>query len=382
MWRFSLVVSIFLLVAYTQKSVGPKFSTKNYKNVSLTPIAHYSKKSAQIFNALITGEKRHLPRKFKKKIKALNLVHLFTPSGLHFSSFLLLLLPLSLISKKYFKWASFIICLIPFGVTGLYSMKRIALLRLFFIGKSKIKYIKNLEAFTIFAIAFTSDFIFGTYSHSPISFALSFLFIGAIFSSDRYSSFEVISRFIFAQILICILFNTFWNPIGSILGLVISSLFTFIFPFFLIDFLINKIFQFTFFSTLMDSFVYIIELVYEFSTNFDVIWPDIIFALAIYLSLFKSKVRYLSLPLLLIFSNPIENLPSSGLKGFQPRASHFPRLENQLSKVSILRRGYKTQLNSGFYCYHHLKRWGYTTKCQRKKLPKSYWTDNFLEAPL
>jgi predicted membrane metal-binding protein len=338
-----------------------------------TPIALYNKKSAQVFKALITGEKRHLSKSFKRKIKTLNLIHLFTPSGLHFSSILLFLLPISLYSKKGFKIVSVFLCFTPFFFTGLYSMKRIALLRLVFMIKSKFKYLRDLDSFQVLLLVFSVDFIFGTYSHSPMSFACSLLFLGAIFSSEKYSTLEITSKFILAQVLMAIIFKTFWNPVGSLLGLLITSLFSLIFPFFLADMAIISLFQYSFFSSLMDSFIFIIDKAYQLSINFDVLWPNLFLVLAIYLCMFKNKIKYMALPLFLLFSNPTVNLPPSGLKGFQPKAKHYPHWVKEAVKVSKIPRGYKTYLSNGFQCYHHLKRWGYTSKCKRKKLPKGYW---------
>jgi len=373
MWRFSLVVSLFLTIALTQKSSGPILFSNSIKQHSLSSITYYKKEGSRVFLALMTGERRYLSRKFKKKIKTLGLVHLFTPSGLHFSSILLFLLPLSLYSKKSYKLISIGLCFMPFFFPGFFSMKRIALLRLFFIFKNKSKILKDLDSFYLFLIVFVLDFIFGTYSQSPLSFALSFLFIGAIFSSEQYSSFQITSKFIFSQVLICLFFNAPWNPVGSIIGLIITFFFSFIFPFFLFDYSINSLFKTTFFSKLMDSFIYIIDLTSDFAFNFDFIWPNTLLLIALYLSLFRSNISFFSLPLFLLFSNPAQNLPNSGLKGLQPYARTAPKDNSNVIKTTLIPRGYKTHLDTGYFCYHHLKRWGYTSKCQRKKLPKGYW---------
>ncbi|WP_127718424.1 hypothetical protein [Halobacteriovorax sp. HLS] len=182
--------------------------------------------------AFIIGDKRSLKKKQKQNFSILQINHLFTPSGIHFSSFFIFFIPLIRLLKRKNKiflsaLLELSLCLMPFGLNQLYSLKRISLLRIsnFFLKRTNLE----IDFFYIFLVSFFFDFLFGTYRYSPLSFTFSFLFIGVLLSTPK-SSFILISFFI-ANLIITFFFHTQLNILGFILGFLITTVFSLIFPF-------------------------------------------------------------------------------------------------------------------------------------------------------
>ena len=137
--------------------------------------------ASRFLATLATGDKSRLRKKFKRTFKLFGIYHLFTPSGLHLSA---IILPFLYLLKRWpskILKLSFIFLLLPlFWLEKFYSLKRMCLFHILRLLLPKMRYR------IIFILTFFLNFILGGWQQSPISFALSYLFFGAIlFSTNK-----------------------------------------------------------------------------------------------------------------------------------------------------------------------------------------------------
>ncbi|TNF26351.1 MAG: hypothetical protein EP319_14095 [Deltaproteobacteria bacterium] len=180
--------------------------------------------SSRFLGTLFTGDKTRLRKEMKRKFKLLGIYHLFTPSGLHLSS---LFLPLFfLLKKRPSKFLRLLISgmlLIPFAFEKFYSLKRMCLFHLI-----KILFPK-MNNRTVFILVFILDLIRGGYNDSPLSYGLSFLFLGSILLSTHLWS--LMMTLFFSQMLVASLFGDFFSPLGFLAGQFLTMIFSTLFPF-------------------------------------------------------------------------------------------------------------------------------------------------------
>ena len=180
---FIYLTSITLLVL--AKKVEQKFS-KPWPNMEASklektltsnskPIRESFKKKVNfdLLAAYVTGNKKSLPIKLKKYHKTLNLMHLFTPSGLHFSSIYVFFIPLFNFLKKkntpvYFLTHT-MLCAMPFLLSGFNSIKRICIFYILKVIRGFLRQdqIKQIENFYLILLTFLIDGIRGSFNESP-----------------------------------------------------------------------------------------------------------------------------------------------------------------------------------------------------------------------
>lgn len=158
------------------------------------------------------------------KFKLLGLYHLFTPSGLHLTSlFLPLFFLLRRRSSKLLKFIAIILLLLPFTLEKFYSLKRMCIFHIL-----KILF-PGLSNRTIFILVFFIDFMRSGFSESPLSYALSFLFLGSIIFSKNF--WHCLFMLFCSQMLVSGIFNDFFSPIGFLAGQILTTVFSALFPF-------------------------------------------------------------------------------------------------------------------------------------------------------
>jgi predicted membrane metal-binding protein len=164
-FRLIVFVALVLLIFAPKRRL---FSKPTYElPFKLNPLA----------KAYFLGDKTQLSTKEKKLHQALNLQHLMTPSGLHLSSLLVLF---SFLSKRP-SFTFFILSLLSFCVfplSGLLSLKRMIIF-----GLLKVNPLKKISNTICFWLTFTISYLLGMYFQSPLSFTLSFVFLGALLCS-------------------------------------------------------------------------------------------------------------------------------------------------------------------------------------------------------
>ena len=150
---FVYITSYFLFSA--QKNIAPKFNFKPQSCPWYSPLkkANHSKEQ-KLKKAFLCGEKKGIKRKTLIAYKKLNLYHLFTPSGIHYSCLLILLTPLLFLLKRFNQniesITKLILYLSPWCLPGFYSLKRIG----------AMKAIKMIPSFKKTTFAFIFFFYF------------------------------------------------------------------------------------------------------------------------------------------------------------------------------------------------------------------------------
>lgn len=236
-YRFVILISIFLLKSqFKEQSLSYKrfYHKKSYLSSKLKQKTHQNIKNRGVLgaldNAIQLGYKKKLPKEIKEQFKTLGLLHLFTPSGLHFY-------PIFLILRKIFAPKILIFFLISLRIflyfqTGFFALKRIIFLKTIYLITKEINIKKrNLEI--SFFLTFLIDFIWGSFDSSILSFTYSFLFLGLLLIKSKNTFYLNI---FYAQIIAAFSFHQSFNPIYSVLGIFISSMFSFIFPLLFINF--------------------------------------------------------------------------------------------------------------------------------------------------
>lgn len=311
-----LIVSSFLFffntntrMTYSPKKISPliRLHLELMKKLQ-------EKENFSLTRAFVIGDKRSLTKKQKENFKILNINHLFTPSGIHFSSFFILFLPLiKRLRKRGNKKTSFIIelalCLLPFGLNQFYSLKRISLLRItgLFSRPFKIK----IDYFYLFIGSFVFDFFFGTFKHNPLSFSFSFLFLGTLLSCTKTSSLLV--SFFVANIFVSFFFYQDVNILGFAFGFFITTVFSFLFPFIFLLYWPSSFIG----IDLSSPFIYIIKLLVETSSNISKLFPSVEIGLIglIFVFIFSCNRRMVFLSLALLFSScRIYNVPHNRIR--------------------------------------------------------------------
>ncbi len=240
------------------KSISKKFSNKEY---------------ARLLTSYVTGAKVRIKKEIKNAHKETTCMHLFTPSGVHFSAFLCMLYPLILfISKLSKNLATFITLSIncfPFFLDGMFSLKRIAIMRFFhFFLKKKIldlnffNFINKHALILSFYLTFVIDFFIGSYQASPFSFTYSFLFLGTIISCverQKRSPVNIFFGILGGQIIVSCMTGQAVTLVGVMLGFLLTNIFTILFPIFVIYFFFHNFLPESIIEFLMRVFVELMQ---------------------------------------------------------------------------------------------------------------------------
>ena len=227
MATFHWYLSAFILLIALNQQKGQNFTAKPewvLKTQQYFIAKGSGSDSSRFLGTLYTGDKSRLRKEMKRKFKLLGIYHLFTPSGLHLSS---LFLPFFfLLKKRPSKFLRLLISgllLIPFTFEKFYSLKRMCLFHLI-----KILFPK-LNNRTVFIMVFMLDLLRGGYNESPLSYGLSFLFLGSILLSTHFWS--LLMTLFFSQMLVASLFGDFFSPLGFLVGQFLTMIFSTLFPF-------------------------------------------------------------------------------------------------------------------------------------------------------
>lgn len=358
---FILVISLGLLfLAPSQKFEGPfrpkKLAPELHKRLMLMRYDFQNDELGNLAFATISGVKRGLKKDTKLAHQRLHLIHLFTPSGLHFSTLFMLFSPFFIAWKKSKKirWLLplFALALAPQIFTGFWAMKRVGLLKLAFLFLKVKK--KHISPFSVFLFVFFFDFFLGTYRESPLSFGLSFLFLGLIFSSLGEGKLIFALNLLLGQLVASFFFEQPLFITGFTFGLFVTALFTVIYPFIFIGFILTPWFSCSWLEPVLDTYLKFVLTLSELGQGVgDIIFVDVIVILtAILFLLFQNKW----LLFLLLFSTPSTlNLPLS-----HDSAPWYYQSVIQRSITEIVRykKGYRLKTQAGNTCLIKLYRKG------------------------
>jgi len=321
--------------------------------------------------AFNTGEKKQIKKNILKKYKTLQLHHLFVPSGIHFSSVMISLLPFLFFLKRFnlylFLLVKTVISLSPFLLEGFFSLKRIGLF------KTTLSIIK-IDPFLVFLMTFFLDFLFGTYQYSHLSFIYSFLFLGIILSSNKSNLHWLPFNLLGGQIIIASLSFKSLTITGFLFSFILTSIFSFIFPVLFFSFWLGELFFFSPVLSLVSFYDQLVLLCANISLLIGSYIPSLWLLLSIIIlnfPAFKGKKRLIII-LIFLHAAPILNLPrTSFIQGkrmhtFMPREEHL-----NIDYIKRTRRGYKVVYDNGRRCLVKIYIHSYLRSCKFVK-SKSY----------
>lgn len=356
---FLLVKLIGLLPSYQE--FRPHYQppmTMISSRVNVVRFDYQERENAALLSAYAAGMRNGLTKRLREAHQDLHLVHLFTPSGLHFSAFFLWLLPLVLAYRKkrsrplLFLLLSF--CLGPLTLEGLYSLKRVGLLKAAFLLKYHFKW--TIGSFPLFLLILGLDFIFGTYQHSPRSFQVSFLFLGLLFSLSGQPKIFIFLALFLGQVFISAQWGTPLSITGFTLGFFITSLFSLLFPLMLVSFWMGPFLPFVPFEFIVDFQRRLVLFAHQFIGADSFIYPSyttlMILTLMVVVKKLSWKCYHLVLLLLIFESTPALNSPLS-----LPRVpTHYKEVESpqNFQRYRWGKLGINTVIDSGERCTYRL----------------------------
>lgn len=363
---FILIISLILLFCYESKTVSsykePVFLIhhkevveKYFDNPNLSSV---------LFSYTVGGQKG-VSQSVINSHKNLYLIHLFTPSGLHLSSLFFFLTPLLSFLKfksfNYFFLASLLLTIPPFFLDGFWAVKRVTFLRLLWLVFRKIPL--KLSLFSIFILAFSLDFIFGTFKASPLSFTYSFLFLGMIFSSQKWPSIWLPLFLMLGQFIVCFYLQTPFFPVNFFLGFFLTSFFSLLFPIFFLSFCFPQI------SLIAKFFLSIFLFLVKYSSAFLKNSPSFSISLdgLLLILLFISNLEFRKKGLCLIFFAFFHSIPlwNARESGYQKRNSFFLAEEKKgIKKISRTEKGHKIEYLEGWVCQYEITGLGMAKNCQ------------------
>ena len=349
-----LLFSFFLLI-----------NGRHAHNMSTDQIT-IQQKAVQLVRAIVLGDKKKLKKKAKQFFVSTHSQHLLTPSALHLSSltgFILFFFKLNTRKRTFFS-----LCLsAPFIFQSFaISLKRIAMFHLssFVISSLFSKIFHQFTRPLSFLIFFLFDFLWGTKNLNYLSFSLSFLFLGIIYSAKGKR--DIILSFFCAQIFISFILSTPFYPIGAIIGLILTPLVSPIVPLAIISFIFN--------DSLSQSFFLWIEKLVSISSTSSLLQvkvqtPSILFIVAIF---FLTRTFQNKKTVLFLFSFLMTHQINTSDKVNRywnkiQVAPHFLKI----MKISNVKDGYRIEYSYGIKCREKLFNSFWANKCNtRKKLKK------------
>jgi len=340
------------------------------KKVTATGV-FFDKKDPALFNAYVLGYKQGLARAIKKAHQILHLMHLMTPSGLHFSAFLLLFWPLTFLGKKgsvLKKIVITIVCLGSFLLPGFNSLKRMAgfnLLKIF-----PTRFCSSLNYFRLFWIVFLVDFVFGSFWQFKLSFSFSFLFLGILLSQKSLSLKELTLSLYAGQLISSFFMHTQYYLAGPILGM----LFTFFFgPYFILS-LILKLLSIAFdwktpLIGLYSCWSSVLQYLAQMATFTGMVKIDFfLMSMGIAIALLPKKRVFYFFAALIFYAVPLRGISPKVTKNlYQPfnRYVSVPNLDN-LVEVHYFPKGIEASYHGKINCQYIFKEFFWELRCQKK----------------
>ena len=186
--------------------------------------------------SFLLGVKQGISPQTRKAYEMNGLSFLLSPSGVHLTSFFLLL---SFVLKRFvtsskLKWIKISVLFLLLILPTAQNLKRLALLRILF--HAKTLWGKKLSTSIILLTVFFISFCLGHYFESPYSFAISFLYIGTFFLFTDQSRFKFILALFANQILIGVFLGSKVSIFSVLTSLVGVFIFSFIQPLCLVYF--------------------------------------------------------------------------------------------------------------------------------------------------
>lgn len=220
-----------------------------------------SPENANVLFGLITGVKKGISPFTFNAFKLINLSFLFSLSGIHIASLLIILN--FLIKKIRLSWLRHLSKLLVFSavlfIPGHEAIKRLMILRIIF----QLKFITKLKISyeLIFILTFLCSFIAGHFNSSPLSFIFSFAFLGTFFSLRNYSILKLILGLFSTQLILGLFMGSKVSLLSIPCGLIFSLIFSVLFPILLIFIASFWIFHFNWIEPIIKIYLISIKFV-------------------------------------------------------------------------------------------------------------------------
>ncbi len=312
--RFIILISLLLLSLAPGQKLGPKGSTPQIKG-------------HPIHTSYLFGIKKQVPRKLKEIHKALGIQHFMTPSGLHLTIFTSLLF--IFIENIYIRF----VLLLGLGLISSHFNHIDSFQRMIFFAALRHNPWLKLGSQKSFICTFIV--LFFQYFTNPLSYSLSFLFLGIILC--RGPNLRKLGYLVIGQFLVSFWFGQGFYTFGPIYGLVLTATSFFAFPILLIEFIFNL-------DNFTSIWVKLLELLYLIKGPLITIpFPSLI----PFLLLGSIKIKRIALVLgLLLISAKLYNPRIPSFSSASPKGH---------SKIIKLKNGVKLLYPNGMYCYSRLK---------------------------
>lgn len=275
-----LIFIVFLLLNSPLYSKNQLVSLTRWQLSNIKKDSFHNRENMEVYEAMILGDKRGIPRVLLESFKSLGIMHLLTPSGMHFSilyRFFKLHYAKTLVSSLVVIYTLFIsYSFLP----GFYAFKRFALyqgitnLNKLFTRELPLLAFNKIHCLLITLII---DIFFGTFQINKMSFTLSFLFLFILSNNDnKWATTWNIYK---AQIAIAYIFGNSLSIIAPILGLLLTTLYSIIFPLLLINLPFIHLFNFS--ELLIELYCKFIQGFSHLSMLFYFIKPNLLLVLGV-----------------------------------------------------------------------------------------------------
>jgi hypothetical protein len=210
--------------------------------------------------AMATGEKKGLSPKISREFNLLGLGFLFSPSGIHFSIlisviiFLIKKCPYKKLAKCFQLGFLILVYTLPY-----LAIKRIVLIRLIFFFKSWMKLKWNFSIEIMVIGVFIISYFLGHYQESPIGFIYSFLFIGTFIAFRDHSKLSLILGLCSSQMLIACFGSGEFSFLAILISLPTIFIFTLISPLLFFYLFTFQFIHFNWFEPILKTFMGLIQ---------------------------------------------------------------------------------------------------------------------------
>lgn len=219
----------------------PTFSIFKIRKVQNFPLSieesDFKEQNADIYHALITGNKKHIKKDTLHLFKKYGTIHLLTPSGIHLSSLLIFirsfpLLEIPILFTLYFYLS---------GLGAYLSMERVIIYRMLSKISRYISILKNPEINFLFV--FFLSLLLGHYQKSALSLIYSIAFWGTIILF-RDNKIKCLFHLNFILFFLGSLNYQFHSPLALIVNPAITSFMSFCFPILALNSLLPSLIQY------------------------------------------------------------------------------------------------------------------------------------------
>jgi hypothetical protein len=296
------IISTFLLLWSPPIPISPQSPKREFPSLfakQKTPFKESfdAAENGHVAWALMTGEKNGITPRTKNHFQQLQIGSLLSPSGLHFSTLLLLVgfFIQKIVRKKFSRKIRFCFLVIFYFLPFL-TMKRIILFRIFMMIRNQYKIKCSLEI--LFFFTFFVAFLLGHFKQSPLGFVFSFLFMGTFISlRDHPRLFSLMAIFASHQ-LICLFTSGSVSPWALLLNIPFLGFFPLLFVATIVYFVSYQFVAINWLEPLMRFFIVSVHQVAKLIQGSE--WDaSLSLVLAIWMILLKKPKRYFVIFLIL-----------------------------------------------------------------------------------